>query len=244
MKTGKYNKIGMAKLLVVTGGSKGIGRAILEKFAGGGFDICTCSRGKSDLEKLGAELTGRYGIKAHYFVADMTQRDQVKAFTDYVSSLKRPVDVLVNNAGHFLPGQVIDEPEGTLERMIESNLYSAYYTTRGLAPAMKGSKAGHIFNMCSIASIKAYPNGGSYTIAKFALLGLSKVLREELKEFGVRVTAVMPGATLTSSWEGTHHPPERFMSSEDVADIIWGAHALSPRSVVEEILIRPQLGDI
>jgi short-subunit dehydrogenase len=244
MQAGKYKKIGMAKLLVVTGGSKGIGRAILEKFAAGGFHICTCSRSKSDLEKLGNELAGRYGIKAHYFVADMTRKDQVKAFTDYVSSLKLPVDVLVNNAGYFLPGQITDEPEGTLESMIESNLYSAYYTTRGLAPAMKRSKAGHIFNMCSIASTKAYPNGGSYAISKFALLGLSKVLREELKEFGIRVTAVMPGATLTASWEGTPLPPERFMSPEDIADIIWGTHALSPRSVVEEILIRPQLGDI
>jgi short-subunit dehydrogenase len=234
----------MAKLLVVTGGSKGIGRAILEKFAAGGFDVCTCSRNKNDLEKLAIELTGRYAIKVHYLVADMTRKDQVKAFTDHVSSLARPVDVLVNNAGHFLPGQVIGEPEGALESMIESNVYSAYYTTRGLVSAMKASKTGHIFNMCSIASIKAYPNGGSYTISKFALLGLSKVLREELKESGIRVTAVMPGATLTASWEGTTLPTERFMSSEDVADIIWSTHALSPRSVVEEILIRPQLGDI
>jgi short-subunit dehydrogenase len=234
----------MAKLLVVTGGTKGIGRAILEKFAAGGFDVCTCSRNKSDLETLSRELSARYSVKCLYFATDMTKKAQVKGFTDYISSLNRPVDVLVNNAGHFLPGQVIDEPEGTLENMIESNLYSAYYTTRGLAPAMKNSKSGHIFNMCSIASIKAYPNGGSYAIAKHALLGLSKVLREELKEFGVRVTAVMPGATLTSSWAGSGHPEERFMSVEDVADIIWSTYGLSPRSVVEEILIRPQLGDI
>lgn len=226
----------MAKLLVVTGGTKGIGRAILEKFAAKGFEVITCSRTKTDFKDVKSTV--------HHFVADMSDKSQVKAFADFVTSMNRPVDVLVNNAGYFLPGKVIDEPEGTLESMIGGNLYSAYYTTRAIAPAMRKAKAGHIFNMCSIASIKAYPNGGSYAISKFALLGFNKVLREELKDHGVRVTAVLPGATLTTSWAGTDLPDERFMSSEDVAEAVWGAYMLSPRSVVEEILIRPQLGDI
>jgi len=226
----------MAKLVVVTGGTKGIGRAIIEKFASEGFDICTCSRSKADFPGL--------KVKVHHFVADMSDKTQVKAFTAFVNSLKRPVDVLVNNAGNFLPGQVIDEPEGTLESMIEGNLYSAYYTSRGIAPGMRAAKSGHIFNMCSIASIQAYPNGGSYAISKFALLGLSKMLREELKPHNVRVTAVLPGATLTTTWQGTDFPDERFMSPEDVAEAVFGAYSLSPRSVVEELLIRPQLGDI
>lgn len=234
----------MAKLLVVTGGTKGIGRAILEKFAAGGFDICTCARNKKDLESLARELTSRHPIKAYYLVADMSVKAEVKAFTDYVASLGKAVDVLVNNAGNFLPGSVIDEPEGTLESMIEQNLYSAYYTTRGIAPAMKAARSGHIFNMCSIASIQAYPNGGSYAISKFALLGLSKMLREDLKKYGVRVTAVLPGATYTASWAQSGYPEDRFMTVEDIAEIIWTTNQLSTRSVVEEILIRPQLGDI
>jgi NAD(P)-dependent dehydrogenase (short-subunit alcohol dehydrogenase family) len=89
-----------------------------------------------------------------------------------------------------------------------------------------------------------YANGGSYCISKYALLGMTKVLREEMKEHGVRVTAIMPGATLTTSWEGTELPEDRFMNAEDVAHAVWGAYALSERSVVEEIVIRPQLGDI
>jgi short-subunit dehydrogenase len=234
----------MAKLLVVTGGSKGIGKAILERFAREGFDVCTCSRSGADLGKLATDLKDRYKINVYHQVADLSDKAQVKAFTGFVSSLKKPVEVLVNNAGYFLPGQVIDEPEGTLESMINGNLYSAYYTTRGIAPLMRESGSGHIFNMCSIASIMAYPNGGSYAISKFALLGFSKVLREELKHHGVRVTAVLPGATLTNSWQGTELPEDRFMSSEDIADIVWGTYKLSPRSVVEEIIVRPQLGDL
>lgn len=234
----------MRKLAVITGGTKGIGRAIIGKFAENNFDIATCSRKEADLLALRKELATRRGIDVFTTVADLSSREGAKAFTDFVLRLQRPVDILVNNAGYFTPGEVTTEEDGVLEKMIGANLYSAYNTTRGLVAAMKERQVGHIFNICSIASIKAYPNGGSYAISKFALLGFTKVLREELKPSGIRVTAVLPGATRTSSWDAVPLPEERFMKPEDVADAVFGAYSLSPRSVVEEILIRPQLGDI
>ena len=106
------------------------------------------------------------------------------------------------------------------------------------------ARNGHIFNMCSTASIIPYVNGGSYCISKFALYGMSKVLREEMKAYGIRVTAILPGATLTPSWEEVDLPPERFIKPDDVAQAVKSAYLLSENSVVEEILIRPQLGDI
>lgn len=233
----------MNKLLVVTGGTKGIGRAILEKFAAHGFDVATCSRNLADLADLKNNLGGR-GTKVHTLQADMSQKEQVLKFTRYVLDLKQPVEVLVNNAGYFVPGTVLDEADGVLERMVEGNVYSAYHTTRGLIKEMKAAARGHIFNICSVASIKAYPNGGSYSISKFALLGFSKVLREELKQHGIRVTAIIPGATRTASWEGTTLPDDRFMKVEDIAEVVYAAYALSGQSVVEEVVIRPQLGDI
>lgn len=234
----------MSKVAIITGGTKGIGRAIVEKFASQKFEIVTCSRKPVELTAFKKYLELTYAIKAHVFTADLSIKNQVKAFTDFTLGLELPIDVLVNNAGFFLPGQILEEKDGVLESMIEANVYSAYNTTRGLIALMKSRKSGHIFNMCSIASIKAYPNGGSYTISKFALLGFSKVLREELKDFGIRVTAVLPGATRTASWDGVDLPEERFIKPEDVAEAVFSAYSLSPRSVVEEILIRPQLGDI
>lgn len=235
----------MHKLIVVTGGSKGIGRAILEKFASQGFDVATCARNQQELKDLEAYLKKAFPtIQAFTFKADMAVKSEVKSFTTFIEKLDRKIDVLVNNAGYFLPGEIVTEPEGTLESMINANLYSAYYTTRGIVPLMKKSKAGHVFNICSIASIKAYANGGSYAISKFAMLGMTKCLREELKNDGIRVTAVMPGATKTRSWESSDLPDERFMTIEDIAETIYSANALSPRSVIEEIIIRPQLGDI
>lgn len=232
------------KLVVVTGGTKGIGRAILNKFAAAGFDVCTCARSQKDLDKWKDETEQKFSVAAYAKSADMSVKSEVFDFVDFVNRLNRPVDVLVNNAGFFTPGMVTEEKDGALESMINANVYSAYYATRGLVEGMKKRKEGHIFNVCSIASIKAYPNGGSYAISKFAMLGLSKVLREELKPFSIRVTAVLPGATRTASWDGVDLPEERFMKVEDVADTVFAAHQLSGRSVVEEILIRPLLGDI
>lgn len=235
----------MKKLIVVTGGTKGIGRAIIEKFSSGDFDIATCSRNSEELQNLRVTIEKSFsGVKIYTLKADMADKHQVKMFCDFVKKTGQPVEVLVNNAGYFLPGEIVNEPEGTLEQMINAHVYSAYYTTRGLATDMISNKRGHIFNMCSIASIKAYPNGGSYAIAKAALLGFSRCLREEMKEYGIRVTAIMPGATKTASWDGVDIPDERFMKAEDVADTVFAAYALSQRSVVEEIIIRPQLGDI
>ena len=140
-------------------------------------------------------------------------------------------------------GNVHDEPEGNLEKMIELNLYSAYYMTRHLLPVMMEKKSGHIFNICSIAALKAYKGGGSYSISKFALEGFSKNLRDEMKPFGIKVTSVHPGATFTRSWEGFVEP-ERIMEAKDVADMIYAAASLSATACVEDIILRPQLGDL
>jgi len=113
-----------------------------------------------------------------------------------------------------------------------------------LLPEMMAARSGHIFNMCSIASIKAYPNGGSYSLSKFALLGLSKNLREEMKQFNIKVTAIIPGAAYTDSWKTSGIHEERFMEINDVAKMVYAASQLSPQACVEEIVLRPQLGDI
>ncbi len=235
----------MNQLLVITGGTKGIGKAIIEKFMTHGFDVITCARNDQDLELLKSEMEEKFlGQNLFYKKVDLSLRSETKSFIEFVHSLGVPITTLVNNTGTFIPGQIHNEEDGVLEKSIETNLYSAYHITRGLVGDMIKRQKGHIFTICSTASITAYPNGGSYCISKFALLGMTKVLREELKPFAIKVTAVLPGATWTDSWKGTDLPIERFMNSRDVAEAVWGANSLSSSSVVEEILIRPQLGDL
>ena len=235
----------MNKIVVVTGGTKGIGKAIVNKFAENGFDIITCSRNQTDLDMLEHDFAESYpGSSIHTKRADLSEKAEVKTFATFCMNRNRPIDVLINNAGIFMPGQINSEKEGNLEMMMNTNLYSAYYLTRGILPSMMKIKSGHIFNICSVASIQPYENGGSYSISKYAMHGMTKVLREEMKGHGIRVTSVLPGATLTASWEGVDLPESRFIKSEDVADLIFGVYSLSRNSVVEEILIRPQEGDI
>lgn len=224
----------MNPLIVVTGGTKGIGRAITDRFVSGGFDAVICARSVDGIQEK----------NLFPVAADLATREGVNRLVAYVHSLDRPVSVLVNNTGIFQPGQIHNEAEGTFETLMNTNVASAYHLTRGLVGDMLDRQQGHIFMICSTASITAYTNGGSYCISKFALLGMSRVLREELKPHGVRVTALLPGATLTASWEGTDLPEDRFLKPEDVAESVWGAYNLSKSAVVEEIIIRPQLGDI
>ena len=234
----------MTKLAVITSGTKGIGRATVEKFHSAGFDVVTCARNEADLKSLKTDLEAKGANKVYVSAVDMSKKDEVLSFADLILDLNRPVDVLVNNTGIFIPGSVHNEDEGALESMIETNLYSAYYLTRKLITGMMDQKSGHVFAMGSIAGIDSYANGGSYSISKFALRGFTKALREEMKDYGVRVTSVLAGATYTASWEGVELPQDRFMKASDIADAIYGAHALSYQTVVEEILLRPQLGDI
>lgn len=236
---------GTKHLLVVTGGTKGIGRAVAQHFVEQGFDLATCARTAADLTALTHHLRRRRA-DAQVFtqVADLSDKAQVTAFADFVAELGRPISVLVNNAGFFVPGQLHQEDDQVLESMLRTNLLSAYYLTKRLVAGMIRHRTGHIFNVGSIAGVTAYANGGAYGVTKFALRGFSLVLREELKPHGVRVTHVLPGATLTDSWAGTDLPTDRFMDPADVAAALWSAWQLSDRTVVEEIVLRPQLGDL
>lgn len=234
----------MSKSILVTGGTKGIGRAIIERFANEGFDIITCSRNEKELATLHMDLESRFpSIRVLTVQADLSKKEDVDKLAKAVKAFAIP-DVLVNNTGVFLPGAIHDEPEGNFELMMQTNLFSAYHLTRALVNEMIARKSGHIFSIGSIAGLTAYPNGGSYAVSKWAMLGMTKCLREELKPHQIKVTSILAGATFTSSWEGVDLPVERFMSAEDVAESVWGAYNLSPRTVVEEIIIRPQLGDI
>jgi short-subunit dehydrogenase len=230
---------------IITGASKGLGRAVAEKFAAHGYDLFLCSRDQRALTAAAQQLGDRYpAITIRSKSADLAEKDQALEFGRWVLESGTAIDILVNNAGQFIPGSVHDQDEGVLEQLMAVNLYSAWHLTRALLPAMIARRAGHIFNMCSVASLKAYSNGGAYSISKFALAGFSANLREEMKAFGIKVTTVYPGAAYTDSWAGSGVDPQRIMEAGDIADMILAAARLSPQATVEEILLRPQLGDL
>lgn len=239
----------MALNVIITGASRGIGKAIAEIFAANGHHLFLSARNEVTLYKTMEELGTKYpaiAIKAKAF--DLSQKENAIALGNWVLEQTIP-DILINNAGSFEPGSVHNEPDGSLENQIATNLYSAYHLTRTLLPVMMkrpsaNSGQGHIFNMCSIASLQAYENGGAYSISKFALYGFSKNLREEMKPHGIKVTAVHPGAVMTNSWGDFDNSKKRIMEANDIAKMIYAASELSPAACVEDIIIRPQLGDL
>ena len=231
--------------IIITGASRGFGKAIAEIFATNGYNLYISSRNEVNLYKAMEELVTRFPevtIKAKPF--DLSRREQVNDFGNWLLGLNVSIDILINNAGSFEPGSVYNEPEGTMENMMAVNFYSAYHLTRLLIHEMIAQQSGHIFNMCSIASFKAYRNGGAYSISKFALAGFSKNLREEMKPHGIKVTAVYPGAAYTDSWAESGIDPKRIMEADDVAKMIYTASQLSAQACVEDIILRPQLGDV
>lgn len=230
---------------VVTGSTKGIGRAIILALLHEGWNVAATSRNENDLNKLKDEVNTAYpGQQCLIHAVDFSGKEETIQYGKTLNALMPEIDLLVNNVGVFIPGSVQNEEDGALEMMMETNLYSAYHLTRQLLPAMIQRQRGLIINMCSIASFMSYPNGGSYTISKFAMLGFSKVLREEMKPHGIKVTSIMPGATWSDSWRDAVFPLDRLMNPNDVAEAVISATKMSPSSVIEEIIIRPQLGDL
>lgn len=230
---------------IVSGGTHGIGRAIAEKLLAEGFSIAVCSRNKEELARLESEWNERYpeaSIIAKE--ADMSLKEDAQAFGDTVLSNFPKIDMLVNNVGTYYPDKISEEEDGQLEALMAINMYSAYHLTRRVLPLMKEAKSGHIFNLCSVASLKAYPNGGAYSVSKYAMLGFSENLREELKDLNIKVTSICAGATETRSWEDVAIERGRIMRPEDLAVMIWAAWSLSAGACVENIVLRPVKGDL
>ncbi|MCX8111582.1 MAG: SDR family oxidoreductase [Bacteroidia bacterium] len=223
---------------VVTGCTRGIGYAIANRLQKA-YTIVGCGSTPALVEEV-RQKHPQWDVRVH----DLSQKAEAKAFAAYIQTAYPSIDLLINNAGRFIPGQIATEPDEVYEAMMSVNLSSAYYLTKGLLPVFMAQRRGLIINIASVASLMAYPNGSAYSIAKAGLLALSRNLREQLKPYQVGVTALLLGATLTQSWEGSLYPPERFIPCEAVADLIWALTQLPHQAVVEEVIMRPMLGDI
>ncbi len=235
----------MAKTMFISGASRGIGKAIALAAAENGYDLLLTAKNTVLLKQTANEIRLRFSTcKVHTFIADLAIAGEVDKLIREVNETCACIDVLVNNAGVFQPGNLMQEPEGQFEQLMTTNLFSIYHLTRGLLPLLRVSSAAQVFTICSIASLAAYDNGGSYSVSKFALLGFTKNLRKELASEKIKVTAILPGATLTDSWAGTDLPADRFIQASDIAALLICCLNLSAGALVEELLIQPVAGPI
>ena len=231
-------------IAVVTGASQGIGRAIAEAFTErDGAQVALVARSDSKLESV-AEACRENGGEALVVPTDVTDDQAVVEMAETVRDEWGVPDVLVNNAGMFTYAPLDELTLDAFREQIDVNLTGTFAVTEAFLPAMRERGHGHLFYMGSVASIKAYPGNAGYCAAKHGVRGLARVVREETKDEGLRVTTVIPGATYTPTWDGVDLPEERFMPPEDVARAVVDAYHLSDRTVMEELLLRPQEGDV
>ena len=230
--------------IIITGGSRGMGKAMAFEFATAEAHIILCARNVEHLQKTKAEIVEKFpSCTIDVFAADLSVKTDVEGFADFCLNKFTP-DILINNAGTYTPGNSMEVSDEDFNKMMNLNFYSAYFLTKKLLPSMMKLKRGHIFNICSIAAHRAYDGGGTYSISKFALNGFSQNLRHEMKPHGIKVTTVFPGAVLTDSWGDFDNSNKRIMEATDISKMVFAASTLSSQAVVEEITIRPQLGDL
>lgn len=236
-------------VVLITGASQGIGAAIAKVFAKEvrGVRLALVARSEKNLKTVAracAKLADGGPAAVDVFVCDVSEDASVAAMAAAVRARFGRVDVLINNAGVFAGASFVATKVAEFDRIVAANLRSAFLVTQAFLPAMLKQKDGDIFFMSSIAGLEAYPNGAAYCAAKFGVTGLAKVLRAETKATGVRVCCVYPGATWSPSWSGSGVAPERMMPAGDVARAFLDVYRLSRNTVVEEIVLRPQLGDL
>jgi NAD(P)-dependent dehydrogenase (short-subunit alcohol dehydrogenase family) len=232
-------------VVLITGASQGIGAAIAKVFAAElpGARLALVARSEKNLRTV-ARACLQLGATVGIFPCDVTRESAVAALARAVTKHFGPVDVLVNNAGKFFGAPFLKTKAADFDAQIATNLRSVFLVSQAFVPAMVKRGRGDIFNLSSIAGLQAYPDGAAYCAAKFGVTGLTKVMRGELKDHGVRVCCVHPGATWTPSWSASGVKPERIMPAEDIARAILDIHRLNRRTVVEEIILRPLAGDL
>ncbi len=232
-------------VILITGASQGIGAAIAKVFAKElrRVRLALVARNVRNLTTV-ARACSKLGATVETFTCDVADETAVEMLEAAVSKRFGAIDVLINNAGVFATAPFVETSAVEFDRIIATNLRSAFLVTRAFVPAMIKQKHGDVFFMSSIAGLGAYPNSTAYCAAKFGVTGLAKVLRAETREHGVRVCCVHPGATWSPSWSESGVDEERIMPAADVARAFFDVYRLGRNTVVEEIVLRPQLGDL
>lgn len=231
---------------LVTGGGRGIGRAVCLALAREGAAVGPVAREAAQLAAVGREIQeagGRAPNEA--LVADVRRFDEIEQATRRLGDQLGPPDILVVAAGVAGFTEVAEMGLEEWRLNLDTNLGGAFHAVKAVLPGMLERRRGDIVAIGSVAGIKAFRGCGAYGASKAGLLGLLGALREEVRGRGVRVTAVLPGATATGLWgKALPVPADRMMNPEAVAQAVLSAVLADPRAVVEEIVLRPVRGDL
>ena len=226
------------KVALVTGASRGIGLAIARTLGRMGAEVAICARDSEKLKHAAIEL-GRSGVTARAIPADVTRPDDLTALVEKTTASLGPIEVLVNNAGigYFAPVQ--DASEANWDAVLDTNLKAVFLLSRLVAPGMIRRRCGHIVNIASLAGKNSFAGGSIYCASKWGLLGLTQCMAEDLREYGVRVSAICPGSVATDFSSHAAKNVDKMLQPDDVAHAVEMILTQAPQSFMSEVLLRP-----
>lgn len=226
------------QVALVTGGSRGIGLAIAARLGRMGARVAICARSAESLERA-AEGLRRDAVETLAMAADVTRPDEVTALVERTRKSLGPVDILVNNAGVGIFGPVQALRESDWDAVLDTNLKAVFLVSKEVAPEMIRRRTGQIINISSLAGKNAFANGSVYCASKWGLLGLTYCMAEDLRTYGIRVSAVCPGTVATQFSPHAGKDPAKMLQPDDVAHAVAALVTQAPQSFISEVLLRP-----
>jgi NAD(P)-dependent dehydrogenase (short-subunit alcohol dehydrogenase family) len=228
----------LGKIALVTGGNRGIGKAIALHLAALGADVAICGRDQAALDAVAAEIYAA-GVRAFCRAADVTSSSDVESLVAQTESSLGAVSILVNNAGMGLFGPVHEKTEQEWDTLINTNLKSLFLVSRAVIPSMIQRKAGEIINISSLAGKNTFAGGGIYCASKWGVQGLSGCMAEDLRAYGIRVSTICPGSVATEFSGRGPKDPRKVLAAKDVAHAVGMIATQGPQSFLSEIHLRP-----
>ncbi|HXO87578.1 MAG TPA: SDR family NAD(P)-dependent oxidoreductase [Candidatus Acidoferrales bacterium] len=226
------------KVALVTGASRGIGLAVAKSLAAMGAKIALCARDPQRLAAAAADLE-RGGTSVVAVPADVSRTAEIAPLVEKTEQSLGPIEILVNNAGIGVFGPIQDASEANWDAVLDTNLKSVFLLSRAVAPGMISRRTGHIVNIASLAGKNAFAGGGIYCASKWGLLGLTECMAEDLRPFGIRVSAICPGSVATDFSPHSMKDPKKMLQPEDVAHAVFMILTQAPQSFISEVLLRP-----
>jgi 3-oxoacyl-[acyl-carrier protein] reductase len=226
------------RVALVTGGSRGIGRAIARRLAAMGSAVAICGRDEKALRSVEEELRA-LNVGIHAQIADVTSADAIASLVEKTEATLGPISILVNNAGLGVFGPTHEKSEADWDRALNTNLKSVFLVSKAVAPSMIRQKRGDIINISSLAGKNAFAGGGIYCASKWGVLGLTACMAEDLRDHGIRVAVVCPGSVATEFSGRGPKDPTKVLTPDDVAHAVAMLVTQGPQSFVSEVDLRP-----
>lgn len=224
------------KTAIITGAGKGIGRALAIALAKEGVHLGLISRTGADLEALGQLVTEQYGVKAIAAIADISVQSEAEAAFSTISQELGAIDILINNAGIAQFGNLLEMDPEQWKRIVDVNLMGTYHMLRAVLPGMIEHRKGDVINISSTAGERGFATGSAYNASKFAVMGLTEAVLQEVRKHNIRVTALTPSTVNTDLAINAGlkiGDEEHMMQPEDVAELALAALKLPARVFVK-----------